>query len=48
VETPNELANQIAVITESLGQPVLVEEFIDGREFHVFKAGKRDRFPMQS
>ena len=35
VETPNELAEQIAAVTETLRQPALVEEFIDGREFHV-------------
>jgi D-alanine-D-alanine ligase len=35
VETPNELAEQIAAVTGTLRQPALVEEFIDGREFHV-------------
>jgi D-alanine-D-alanine ligase len=35
VETPNELAEQISTVTETLRQPALVEEFIDGREFHV-------------
>ncbi len=35
VETPDELENRIAVVTEQFHQPALVEDFIDGREFHV-------------
>jgi len=35
VETPDELAERIAAVTEQFRQPALVEDFIDGREFHV-------------
>jgi D-alanine-D-alanine ligase len=35
VETPNELAERMAGVTEQFHQPALVEDFIDGREFHV-------------
>lgn len=35
VKTKGKLIEQIAAVTETLGQPALVEEFIDGREFHV-------------
>lgn len=35
VLTPAELAEQVASVHERFLQPALVEEFIDGREFHV-------------
>jgi D-alanine-D-alanine ligase len=35
VMSPDELATQVRHVTESLKQPALVEDFIDGREFHV-------------
>ena len=35
VETPDELAERIAAVTEQFHQPAIVEDFIDGREFHV-------------
>jgi D-alanine-D-alanine ligase len=41
VETPDELAEQIAAVTEQFHQPALVEDFIDGREFHVSLWGNR-------
>ncbi len=41
VETPDELAERIAAITEQFRQPALVEDFIDGREFHVSLWGNR-------
>jgi len=39
VLTPGELNNRIDYIMETFNQPVLVEEFIDGREFHVTVVG---------
>ncbi len=41
VETPDELAEQVAAVEERFRQPVLVEDFIDGREFHVSLWGNR-------
>jgi D-alanine-D-alanine ligase len=41
VETPDELAERIAAVREQFGQPALVEDFIDGREFHVSLWGSR-------
>jgi len=41
VETPDELAEQVAAVGEQFRQPVLVEDFIDGREFHVSLWGNR-------
>jgi D-alanine-D-alanine ligase len=41
VETSDELAERIAVITEQFHQPALVEDFIDGPEFHVSLWGNR-------
>lgn len=35
VQTPAELGRRIAYVLEEFGQPALVEDFIDGREFHV-------------
>jgi D-alanine-D-alanine ligase len=36
---PNELASRIAFVHEELQQAALVEDFIDGREFHVTLIG---------
>jgi D-alanine-D-alanine ligase len=47
VETPDELAEQIAAVTERFRQPVLVEDFIDGREFHVSLWGNRGNGGVQ-
>jgi D-alanine-D-alanine ligase len=47
VETPDELAEQIAAVTERFRQPVLVEDFIDGREFHVSLWGNRSNGGVQ-
>jgi len=41
VETPDELAERIAAVMEQFRQPVVVEDFIDGREFHVSLWGNR-------
>jgi len=41
VETPDELAERIAVVTGQFRQPALVEDFVDGREFHVSLWGNR-------
>jgi D-alanine-D-alanine ligase len=39
VHTHQELANRIMNVIETFHQPVLVEDFIDGREFHVSVVG---------
>jgi len=39
VHTRQELANRIVKVIETFHQPVLVEDFIDGREFHVSVVG---------
>jgi D-alanine-D-alanine ligase len=39
VHTRQELSQQVAKVTETFRQPVLVEDFIDGREFHVTVVG---------
>jgi D-alanine-D-alanine ligase len=41
VQTPHELAERITAVTEQFRQPALVEDFIDGREFHVSIWGNR-------
>jgi len=37
-----ELVRRVGYVVETFQQPVLVEEFIDGREFHVGVVGNRD------
>jgi D-alanine-D-alanine ligase len=39
VETTKELCDRVAYVVEKYQEPVLVEEFIDGREFHVGVVG---------
>jgi D-alanine-D-alanine ligase len=39
VHTRQELSNRIMKVIETFNQPVLVEDFIDGREFHVSVIG---------
>jgi D-alanine-D-alanine ligase len=39
VHTRQELSQQVAQVSETFRQPVLVEDFIDGREFHVSVVG---------
>jgi D-alanine-D-alanine ligase len=39
VMTPGELHNRIAYVLDAFHQPVLVEDFVDGREFHVWLWG---------
>jgi len=39
VHTRQELSQQVAKIVDTFRQPVLVEDFIDGREFHVTVVG---------
>jgi D-alanine-D-alanine ligase len=39
VHTRQELSNRIKKVIETFNQPVLVEDFIDGREFHVSVVG---------
>jgi D-alanine-D-alanine ligase len=39
VHTRQELSQRVAQVTETFRQPVLVEDFIDGREFHVSVVG---------
>ncbi|OGP86884.1 MAG: hypothetical protein A2031_06205 [Deltaproteobacteria bacterium RBG_19FT_COMBO_43_11] len=45
VMTPKELEKMITIIIDQYKQPVLVEDFIDGREFHVTVWGN-DRLEM--
>jgi D-alanine-D-alanine ligase len=47
VQCPDELVDRIATILEAFHQPVLVEEFIDGREFHVSLWGNSDSSGVQ-
>ncbi|MBM4464156.1 MAG: ATP-grasp domain-containing protein [Chloroflexi bacterium] len=35
VDTPQDLERRVAYVLETFNQPALVEDFIDGREFHV-------------
>ncbi len=39
VHTRQELSNRVVKVIEDFNQPVLVEDFIDGREFHVSVVG---------
>jgi D-alanine-D-alanine ligase len=39
VHTCQELSNRVAEVIKTFNQPVLVEDFIDGREFHVSVVG---------
>lgn len=39
VQTRQELARRVAHVAETYRQPVLVEDFIDGREFHISVVG---------
>jgi D-alanine-D-alanine ligase len=41
VETQEELTERIGAVTEQFDRPALVEDFIDGREFHVSLWGNR-------
>lgn len=47
VYTPSELAERVRFVIKTFDQPALVEEFIDGREFHVTVVGNSelDVFP---
>ena len=42
VETPAELHQQVQHVLDEFGPPVIVEEFIDGREIHVAMLGNRE------
>lgn len=46
VETPTALATQVAFLMETYAQPVLVEQFIDGREFTVPVLGNTPPRPL--
>ena len=48
VHTRQELSQRVAQVAETFRQPVLVEDFIDGREFHVSVVGdgKLQVFPI--
>jgi D-alanine-D-alanine ligase len=39
VHTPQELSQRLAFVADTFHQPVMVEDFIDGREFHVSVVG---------
>jgi D-alanine-D-alanine ligase len=39
VQSPGELEERVNYVFETFGQPALIEEFIDGREFHVTVIG---------
>ncbi len=46
VQSREQLENRIHLINCELQQPALVEEFIDGREFHVGVIGNRDLYVL--
>lgn len=48
VKNSQELAERVATLLETFLQPILVEDFIEGREFHVTVVGNRklDVFPI--
>ena len=48
VHTRQELSQRVAQVAETFRQPVLVEDFVDGREFHVSLVGngKLEVFPI--
>jgi D-alanine-D-alanine ligase len=39
VQTPAELAQRVSFVLDELQQPAIVEDFIDGREFHISVLG---------
>ena len=48
VTTPQELSERVELLLDTFRQPILVEDFITGREFHVTVVGNRklDVFPI--
>lgn len=46
VESPQELTDRVRYVLETFGQPALIEEFIDGREFHITVLGNSNIFAL--